>query len=155
MNYFFISIYILSIFSIFIVPLYLNLRRDRVVVLSLLPPLLIAISSSIGMLISYFFSDSTIAGTLILSIFIFFEFLLFGYLMMFPILILVAFIVEYLKTYYHYRPMKLAIIGGSMGAIIVAITFMSWKFVWVAFISGFISIWIQYYFTEYKKERNA
>jgi len=155
MNYFVISIYILSILSIFIVPPYLNLRRNRVLILSFLPTLLIAIASFIGMLISYFFRDSSITETVTLSIFVFFEFLLFGYLMMFPILILVAFIVEYLKTYYQYKPIKLAIIGGSMGAIIVAITFMTWKFVWVAFISGVISIWMQYYFTEYKKERNA
>lgn len=152
MNHFLlIGIYFLSVCSIFILPQYLNLKRDRVLILSFLPPLIIALTGSIGTLISYFFKDSPITETLTLSIFIFFEFFLFGYLMMFPILILVAFIIEYLKTYYHYKTMQLAMIGGSVGAIIVSIAFMSWKFVWLVFVSGFISIWIQYYFTEYKK----
>ena len=71
---------------------------------------------------------------------------------MLPTLILVAFIVEYLRINYHYTAIKLALIGGSIGAIIVAITFMTWKFIWVAFVSGFISVLVQYYFTEYKKE---
>ncbi len=71
--------------------------------------------------------------------------------MMLPILILVAFIVEYLRIYYHYKPIKLAFIGGITGTIIVNITFMVWKFDWVAFVSGFVAVLVQYYFTEYKK----
>ena len=152
-NYFLISIYLLSIFSIFLVPLYINLRRDRVIALSLLPPLLIASAVSITMLLSYFWGDESLSETLTFSIFIFFEFLFFGYLMMLPILVLLAFIIEYLRINYHYTPIKLALIGGSIGAIIVAITFMTWKFIWVAFVSGFISVLVQYYLTEYKKEK--
>jgi len=152
-NYFLISIYILSIFSIFIVPLYINIRRDRVVALSLLPIILVATTVSLVMLISSFFDDTSLVNAITFSIFIFFEFIIFGYLMMLPTLILVAFIIEYLRINYHYTPIKLALVGGSIGAIIVGITYMTWKFVWVAFISGVISVLVQYYLTEYKKEK--
>ena len=151
-NYFLISIYILSILSIFIIPLYINIKRDRVIALSLLPIILVATTVSLVMLISSFFDDTSLINAITFSIFVFFEFIIFGYLMMLPTLILVAFIVEYLRINYHYTPIKLALIGGSIGAIIVAITFMTWKFIWVAFVSGFISVLVQYYFTEYKKE---
>jgi len=104
------------------------------------------------MLISDIFTDGSFARACSLSIFIFFEFLLFGYLMMFPILILVAFIVEYLRVYYNYKPMQLAFIGGVIAATIVGISFSTWKFIWVAFVSGFIAVLVQYYFTEYQKE---
>jgi len=120
-NYFFISIYILSILSIFVVPLYLKINRGRVIVLSLLPTFLIASATSSAILISYFFDDKSFGQIFTMSIFIFFEFFIFGYLMMLPTLILVAFIVEYLKTYYHYSPIKLAFIGGMTGAIILSI----------------------------------
>jgi len=151
-NYFLISIYILSILSIFIIPLYINIKRDRVIALSLLPIILVATTVSLVMLISSFFDDTSLINAITFSIFVFFEFIIFGYLMMLPTLILVAFIVEYLRINYHYTAIKLALIGGSIGAIIVAITFMTWKFIWVAFVSGFISVLVQYYFTEYKKE---
>ena len=71
--------------------------------------------------------------------------------MMLPILILTSFIVEYLRVEYHYKPMKLSLIGGGIGGIVVATTFMTWKFIWVAVLSGFVAVWIQYYLTEYKK----
>jgi len=153
-NYFLLIIYLLSIFSIFIVPLYVNLQRGRVVVLSFLPILLVSILVSITTLISSIFDNTAFLEAIGFFIFIFFEFLIFGYLMMFPILILVAFIVEYLRINYHYSHIRLAIIGGTLAAIIVAITFMTWKFVWVAFVSGLIAVLVQYYFTEYKKEQS-
>lgn len=153
-NYFLLAIYFISLLSIFIVPLYVNIRRDRVVALSFLPTLLIAFVVSISMLTSDVYSNASLARVYISTIVVFFELLFFGYLMMLPILILVAFIIEYLRINYHYSPIKLALIGGSIGAITVATTFMSWKFVWTAFISGFVAVLIQYYFTEYKKSKS-
>jgi hypothetical protein len=88
---------------------------------------------------------------LLLSIFIFFEFVIFGYLMMFPILILVAFIIEYLRISYHYKPIMLALLSGSIASFIVGITFSTWKFILAALLSGFLSVLIQDYLTEYKK----
>ena len=151
-NYFILAIYLISIFSIFIVPLYINIQRERVIILSFLPTLLIASTVSIIMFVSYLYDNGSFARACNLIIFVFFEFLIFGYLMMLPILILVAFIVEYLRIYYHYKPIKLAFIGGIIGTIIVNITFMVWKLDWVAFVSGFVAVLVQYYFTDYKKE---
>ena len=150
-NYFLIIIYILSIFSIFILPLYTDIKRDRVIALSFIPILLIALIAFISMLGSYLWGDMPVGKVFLLSFFIFLQFVIFGYLMMFPILILVAFIVEYLRIYYHYKPIKLALLSGVIASFIVGITFSTWKFVWAALISGFLSVLIQYYLTEYKK----
>ena len=151
-NYFLIAIYLLSIFSIFIVPLYINIKRDRVVALSLLPIVLVATTVSLVMLISSFFDGTPLINAITFSIFVFFEFIIFGYLMMLPILILIAFIIEYLRVNYQYSPIKLSLLGAISGAIIVSITFMKWEFILIAFISGAISVLVQYYFTEYKNK---
>ena len=71
---------------------------------------------------------------------------------MLPILILIAFIIEYLRVNYQYSLIKLALLGAISGAIIVSVTFMKWEFILIAFISGAISVLVQYYFTEYKNK---
>jgi hypothetical protein len=147
-NYFIILIYLFSVLSIFIVPGYLNLKRGRIFVLSLLPILFVASTASVIMLFSSFGGDEAFSQALTFSIFLFFEFLLFGYMMMLPILLLVAFIVEYLHTSYYISAIKLALTGGVLGAVITGITFMHWKFVWIALVSGFLSVWVRYRYEE-------
>ncbi len=151
-NYFLISIYLLSILTIFVAPLYLKVQTNRLFVLSILPLFLVASATFLTMLISYFFDDKSFTSVLMLSIFIFFMFLIFGYILMLPILILVAFIVEYLKIYYHYPPIILSFTGGILGATVVGIIYMKWEFIWIALVSGFSAVLIQYYFAEHKKE---
>ena len=140
-----------SILSVFIVPLYINLQRGRILLLSFLPILIIASSASVIMIISYFWDSKSFSESIGFAIYIFFAFLIGGYIMMLPILIFSAFIVEYLRVYQDYSYMKRAIVGGLFGATMVTLTYSTWKFIWVALVSGFLAVLLQYYLIDYKK----
>ena len=70
-NYALIAIYMVSILSVFIVPLYINLQRGRILLLSFLPILLIASSASVIMLISYFWDSKSFSESIGFAIYIF------------------------------------------------------------------------------------
>ncbi len=106
------------------------------------------------MMISYFWDSKSFSESIGLAIYIFFAFLIGGYIMMLPILIFSAFIVEYLRVYQNYSYMKRAIVGGLFGAAMVTLTYSTWKFIWVAFVSGFLAVLLQYYLMDYKKSAN-
>jgi len=152
MQYGIIAIYITTILAIFITPLYLNISRARVILLSWIPSFLVASIFTVASYISILLdSKSTLTDLTLLPFILFFEFLIFSYLLMFPIVVTVSFVIEYLRNYYHLKMWHLSIIGALLGAIIVAATFQSWNFVWTALICGFLAVWVQYYFTEYRK----
>ena len=150
-NYTIAAMYILALFAIFIVPLYLNVNRSDIIKLSFLPPFLVAVFASVIMLVTGLFDQHVqMSDILTLTIFVFFEFLLGGYILMFPILITVSFIVEYLRCYKYYDALRLASIGAVTGAVMVGVSFQTWKFVWLALVSGFFSVWI--YIVKLQKE---
>ncbi len=150
-NYTIATMYILALFAVFIVPLYLNVNRSNIIKLSFLPPFLVAVFASVIMLVTGLFDQHVQMGDILTwTIFIFFEFLLGGYILMFPILVTVSFVVEYLRCYKHYDALRLASIGAVTGAVIVGVSFQTWKFVWLALVSGFFSVWI--YIVKLQKE---
>ena len=150
-NYTITAMYILALFAVFIVPLYLNVNRSNIIKLSFLPPFLVAVFASVIMLVTGLFDQHVQMGDILTwTIFIFFEFLLGGYILMFPILITVSFVIEYLRCYKHYDALRLASIGAITGAVMVGVSFQTWKFVWLALVSGFFSVWI--YIVKLQKE---
>jgi hypothetical protein len=149
-NYTIAAMYILALFAVFIVPLYLNINRSNIIKLSFLPPFLVAVFASVIMIITGLFDQHIQMGDILtVTIFVFFEVLLGGYILMFPILITVSFIVEYLRCYKHYDALTLSGIGAVTGAVMVGIGFQTWKFVWLALVSGFFSVWIH---VKYRKD---
>lgn len=152
MQYLIIAIYLAAIFAIFIIPLYLNISRARVVLLSWIPSFLLASIFTAASYISILLDDKiTFTDLTLIPLILFFDFLIFSYFLMFPIVITVSFVIEYLRNYYHLTTWHLSIIAALLGALMVAVTFQSWKFIAIALVSGFLAVWIQYYFTEYRK----
>jgi len=152
MEHTYLLVYLISLTLLILVPLKSKISASRV--LSLV--FWVSFTNGIfGMFIGtnkIFSSDTFEFSMLLIPPFIFFEFLIGAFTLMFPLLIFSAFIVEYLREYKHLELFKLAFYGGLAGSIFVTITFSSTKFTLMAFIYGFISVFIQYYFTEYKRK---
>jgi len=150
-----ITIYILALLAVFLLPVFIHVNRSRLIGLSLLPPFLVSLYLLLAILVETVHDyPASIAKSLLLSPLLFLEFFLPGYLLMFPILITVSLIIEYLRNYYRYSTPKLAIIGALVGAIMVGISFQTWTFVWMALISGFLSVWLQEYLSIYNNKCN-
>ncbi len=134
--------YGLPILVAFIVVYRLDLSGLRVLMLSWLPTLLYGLFGFVAIL----WGNHWKIGMLIAPLY--FSFMV--YAILFPHLLIAALCVEYIKKNYEIPIMLLAILGGVLGAVLVIVPFVTLKFSFIALITGFASVWIQYYFTERK-----
>ena len=150
METFLFALYVIVTVGVLLLPSFIDISRGRMFALAVLPPILLALFFACWSLVRSLLVDSIGIDSINLMLFIAIFTIVFGTLMTLPIMLVSAFIVEYGRCRYRLNVMQRALLGASVGALLTGAVWQTWKFVWFAWISGFVAVWVQYYFTEYR-----